>query len=78
MQVFQFLLGSVEVKRQEGLFAIRIQRILRWVSIGNIVTFETALKIAYGRHFNQNEISEINRVINGRMPLIRSALFESG
>lgn len=79
MQVFHFLLGSVEVKRQEGLFAIRIQRILHWVSIGNIVTsFETALKIAYGRHFNQNEISEINRVINGRMPLIRSALFESG
>lgn len=79
MQVFHFLLGSVEVKRQEGLFAIRIQRILHWVSIGNIVTsFETALKIAYGRHFNQNEISEINRVINGRIPLIRSALFESG
>jgi hypothetical protein len=49
------------------------------VTIGSIVTsFETAFKIAYGRHFNQNEISEINQVINGRMPLIRSALFEAG
>jgi hypothetical protein len=49
------------------------------VTIGSIVTFfETAFKIAYGRHFNQNEISEINQVINGRMPRIRSALFDAG
>jgi hypothetical protein len=44
------------------------------VTIGSIVTsFETAFKIAY-----QNEISEINQVINGRMPRIRSALFDAG
>ena len=48
------------------------------VTIGGIVTsFETAFKIAYGRHFNQNEISEINKIINSRMSLIRSALFET-
>jgi hypothetical protein len=46
------------------------------VTIGSIVTsFETAFKIANGRHFNQNEISEINKVINAKMPRICSALF---
>jgi hypothetical protein len=44
---------------------------------GIVASFETAFKIANGRQFNQNEISEINKVINARMPLIRS-LFGTG
>jgi hypothetical protein len=68
--------------RSEARRAFRYQNpedFVLGVTIGCIVTsFETAFKIAYGRYFNQNEISEINQVINGRMPRIRSALFEAG
>jgi hypothetical protein len=49
-----------------------------YMKSGIVTSFETAFKIANGRQFNQNEISEINKVINARMPLIRSALFGTG
>jgi hypothetical protein len=49
-----------------------------YMKSGIVASFETAFKIANGRQFNQNEISEINKVINARMPLIRSALFGTG
>jgi hypothetical protein len=49
------------------------------LTIGNITTgFDTVFRFAKGRGVNANEMAEIIEVIRGRMPQIRSALFEAG